>query len=162
MDYEKIETLLNEVKPIVEENKKIRAEKERKGEFFNIFSILRMERDEVHTHSAMLSELLSPNGSHGQGGAFLKLFLKMVVHKEDLVADTAEVETEFSIGAVSEDGKSGGRIDIVVRFPNYLILIENKIDAGDQPSQLERYNNYALEKVGKGNYTLLYLTKNGL
>ena len=71
--------------------------------FFNIFSILNVDRDEVHTHSAMLSELLNPKGSHGQGDAFLKLFLKDVVHKEDLNTQAAEILTEFSIGSISED-----------------------------------------------------------
>ena len=64
MDYEKIQAILNEVKPIVEENKKCRIEKWKNGDFFNIFSILKMETDEVKTHSAFLAELLNPKGSH--------------------------------------------------------------------------------------------------
>ena len=159
MDYEKIESLLKKVKPIVEENKKNRAKREVAGEFFNIFSILNVERDEVHTHSAMLSELLNPKGSHGQSDAFLKLFLKDVVHKEDLNTQAAEILTEFSIGSISEDETSGGRIDLAIQFPDYLILIENKIDAGDQANQLLRYNNYAKETKKK--YKLLYLSKDG-
>ena len=159
MDYEKIESLLKKVKPIVEENKKNRAKREVAGEFFNIFSILNVERDEVHTHSAMLSELLNPKGSHGQGDAFLKLFLKDVVHKEGLNTQAAEILTEFSIGSISEDETSGGRIDLAIQFPDYLILIENKIDAGDQANQLLRYNNYAKETKKK--YKLLYLSKDG-
>lgn len=67
MDYKKIQAILNEVKPIVEENKKCRIEKWKNGDFFNIFSILKMETDEVKTHSAFLAELLNPKGSHGQG-----------------------------------------------------------------------------------------------
>ena len=58
----------------------------------------------------------------------------------------------YSIGAISEDGKNGGRFDIAIKFnnPDYLILIENKIDAGDQISQLQRYNNYAKKiKIGR-------------
>ena len=59
MDYKKIQAILNEVKPIVEENKKCRIEKWKNGDFFNIFSILKMETDEVKTHSAFLAELLN-------------------------------------------------------------------------------------------------------
>ena len=68
----------------------------------------------------------------------------------------------YSIGAISEDGKNGGRFDIAIKFnnPDYLILIENKIDAGDQISQLQRYNNYA-KKNYKENYKILYLTVDG-
>ena len=64
MDYKRIEDLLKSIKPIVEENEQLRAEKEAQGEFFNIFSILGVERNEVHTHSAFLAELLNPKGSH--------------------------------------------------------------------------------------------------
>jgi len=45
------------------------------GENFNVFKILGVEAYEVGTHSAFLSELLSPQGTHGQGSTFLKLFL---------------------------------------------------------------------------------------
>ena len=34
------------------------------GENFNIFSILKMRRKEVETHSRFIYELLNPNGSH--------------------------------------------------------------------------------------------------
>ena len=51
-----LESLFQAIKPIVDENQNQRREKEFKGEFFNIFSILNMERDEVHTHSACLAE----------------------------------------------------------------------------------------------------------
>ena len=45
------------------------------GEHFNIFKILRVGHLEVKTHSPILGELLNPNGHHGQGAAFLRLFL---------------------------------------------------------------------------------------
>lgn len=161
MDEIKVESFLAGVKPIVEGNERRRKEKEKKGDFFNIFSILRAETDEVKTHSAFLAELLNPNGSHGQGDLFLKNFLKMIVSDEDLITENAEVYIEYSIGSISEDYKSGGRLDILIRLPksNYIILIENKIDAGDQPYQLLRYNKYAKETKCK--YKLLYLTKDG-
>lgn len=161
MDEEKIKSFLTDVKPIVKKNERRRTEKEKKGDFFNIFSILRAETDEVKTHSAFLAELLNPNGTHGQRDLFLKNFLKIIAPNEDLITENAEVNIEYSIGPISEDYKSGGRLDILIRLPksNYLILIENKIDAGDQPYQLFRYNKYAKET--KCEYKLLYLTKYG-
>lgn len=45
------------------------------GASFNVFSILNMEANEVDTHSRMLFELLSSEGSHGMGERFLRLFL---------------------------------------------------------------------------------------
>ena len=161
MDEKKVESFLAGVKPIVEENERRRKEKEKKGDFFNIFSILKAETDEVKTHSAFLAELLKPNGTHGQGALFLDNFLKMIVSDEDLITENAKVNIESSIGPISEDYKSGGRLDILIQLPksNYIILIENKIDAGDQPYQLLRYNKYAKETKCK--YKLLYLTKDG-
>lgn len=161
MDYEKIQAILNEVKPIVEENKKCRIEKWKNGDFFNIFSILKMETDEVKTHSAFLAELLNPKGSHGQGNIFIDEFVKNILHINNLDTKNADVTVEYSIGQIAKDYKQGGRIDILIRFhkPDFLILIENKIDAGDQPYQLFRYNSFAIET--KKPYKLLYLTKDG-
>ena len=161
MDYEKIQAILNEVKPIVEKNKKCRIEKWKNGDFFNIFSILKMETDEVKTHSAFLAELLNPKGSHGQGNIFIDEFVKNILHINNLDTKNAEVTVEYSIGQIAKDYKQGGRIDILIRFhkPDFLILIENKIDAGDQPYQLFRYNSFAIET--KKPYKLLYLTKDG-
>ena len=48
------------------------------GENFNVFSILDRERYEVTTHSAIIAELLNPQGSHSQRTLFLKLFLKQL------------------------------------------------------------------------------------
>ena len=151
MDYKKIQAILNEVKPIVEKNKKYRIEKWKNGDFFNIFSILNIETDEVKTHSAFLAELLNPKGSHGQGNIFIDEFVKNILHINNLDTKNAEVTVEYSIGQITEDYKQGGRIDILIRFhkPDFLILIENKIDAGDQPYQLFRYNSFAIETKTK-------------
>ena len=47
------------------------------GASFNVFSILNMEANEVDTHSRMLFELLSSEGSHGMGERFLREFLRL-------------------------------------------------------------------------------------
>ena len=73
-----LEPLFQSIKPFVIENQKQRKEKELKGEFFNIFSILNMERDEVHTHSSFIAELLNPKGSHGLKDEFLRLFIQYI------------------------------------------------------------------------------------
>ena len=117
----------------------------------------------MRLHSAFLSEILDPEAVHGLGDYFLKPFVKNVaIIETELDTENAKVSAEESIGAISEDEKTGGRFDIAIKFhnPDYLILIENKIDAGDQISQLQRYNNYA-KKNYKDNYKILYLTVGG-
>ncbi|MGB6084071.1 PD-(D/E)XK nuclease family protein [Moheibacter sp.] len=65
--------LLNSVNLIISKYKEIEKVS---GESFNIFSIMGMESDEVRTHSAIINELLNPNGSHGLNEVPLELFFK--------------------------------------------------------------------------------------
>ena len=58
----------------------------------------------------------------------MKNFLKIIAPNEDLITENAEVNIEYSIGPISEDYKSGGRLDILIRLPfisfcDYLALI---------------------------------------
>lgn len=142
------------------------------GENFNVFSILDRESDEVKTHSAIIAELLNPQGSHSQGTLFLKLFLEKLLADEipklkcgeDDLSD--EYLKEFEVGVeVSFVGKSKNgdpeqsRIDILIEKDDDCVVIENKIWAADQPRQLERYHEYATRK--DTNPTLIYLTPYG-
>lgn len=120
------------------------------GENFNIFSVLKIETDEVRTHSRFIAELLNPNGSHSQGTCFLELFLNQFDIQFEL--NKVEIKVEYPIGRISKDYLSGGRIDILItNQKKQVVMIENKIYANDQPNQLIRYRNYA-----KGD--LIYLT----
>jgi hypothetical protein len=112
------------------------------GEHFNIFQILGIGRLEVATHSPMLAEFLNPKGHHGQGAAFLRLFIEQFdIHNFEAESDTATMKLEYHVGPVTE--KSGGRIDIVVKDgKGGIILIENKIGAGDQDNQMKRYREF--------------------
>lgn len=108
------------------------------GEKFNLFSVLKVERNEVRTHSRFLAELLNPKGRHGMGSVFLKLFLENL-QIQDFNHKAATVRIEFNAGKVSNE--KGGRIDIVIRSGRKFIVIENKIDAPERENQLLRYNN---------------------
>ncbi len=114
------------------------------GENFNIFSVLRMQNDEVGLHSRFIGELLNPRGSHDQSGLFLNLFIQEIGLKNEYTENqinNASVFIEENIGGISEDYETGGRIDLVIKFPDSKreIVIENKIWAVDQPKQLWRY-----------------------
>lgn len=123
------------------------------GEHFNIFKILRVGHLEVTTHSPMLAQLLNPQGVHGQGATFLRLFLDCF-NIDGFDAGSARVKMEHHIGSVTED--SGGRIDILVQDGRgEVILIENKIYAADQSNQMTRNRNYDARAH------LFYLTLDG-
>lgn len=144
-----INQLLNEIQTISESYKRVA---EATGENFNIFSVLQMESDEVKTHSRFLAELLNPKGSHGQKDVFLKKFVERFgIGTYDTIK--TKVDVEFFIGQVTKC--TGGRIDILIRSEEKVIMIENKIYAIEQPNQLTRYRNY------RPNGKLFYLTLDG-
>jgi len=154
---ENINKLLTSTRRIVKHQEEI---KRLRGENFNVFSILKMERKENATHSAFINELLDPNGSHLLGNVFLESFLKTINYPFILEFDigSASTKVEHHISQRDDELKTGGRIDILISDKNNrTISIENKIDAIDQDYQIERYANFNKEKN-----TVYYLTKFGL
>lgn len=161
-----IKNLLKEISHIVSNEKTQQEERRKRGENFNIFKVLGLSTSEVRLHSAFLAELLNPNGSHGMGDSFLKSFLGTVIPDFESVFETtsSEVIVEYVIDNISmPDEEHGGRIDILIRNNSHqAIIIENKIYAEDQPSQLRRYFNYAKDEgYGDADFHLLYLTLDG-
>ena len=156
-----LESLLKDISKIVVEEKTRQEEGRKRGEKFNIFNVLGLSRDEVRLHSAFLAELLNPDGNHGLGDKFLKAFIKDVINDDSFQFDSASAkpQVEFTIGNINEDYTKGGRIDILIQDKEQrAIIIENKIDAVDQPKQLLRYYNYIKNNP---QYRILYLTKEG-
>lgn len=167
-----LEELLKEITTKVAIEKKLQEEKRKRGENFNVFNILGLSTSEVRLHSALLAELLNPNGDHGLGDKFLKYFVEVVsqnsAHEKKgsvFGFDTSsvkEVVVEKDIGPIK--GEHGGRIDLCLADGNgCYVIIENKIYAGDQTIQMKRYWNYA-QKMCKGDvnkYRLIYLTLDG-
>ena len=136
-------------------------ERNRKGENYNLFSILSIERYELK-HSALIANLLDPKGSHGCGDAFLRAFFEIALKGTAYPFEDCTLPhsyTEFYTGPIA--GDTGGRIDILVKSSRYGLIIENKIYAGDQDKQLTRYDNYGKETFGADGYLLIYLTLYG-
>jgi len=112
------------------------------GGEFNIFKTLGLQSSEVRLHSAILTDLLNPLGSHGQSDLFLKIFVRQ---QKITGFDTksAIAEYEKNTGFINSEYTKGGRIDILITDKyNKHIIIENKIYAGDQKNQLLRYYNF--------------------
>lgn len=146
---EKIQYLLSQISLLTRKNNEIL---DIMGARFNIFRILEVSHYE-NIHSTILAEFLNPKGTHGLQNSFLQLFLD--INKiEDFDSNNASIYTEVAVAEY-------GRIDILIESSKRAIIIENKFYAKDQPEQLRRYNKYALNKYGIGNYTILYLTPNG-
>jgi len=115
---------------------------------FNIFSILRNDRDEVNLHSKFLYEILNPKGCHQKGDIFLRLFLSIVDLPEFTMTESIAIKREYQ------------GIDILIKNRDQAIIIENKIDAEDQDRQLERYYNI-IEREGFNYVKIIYLSLYG-
>lgn len=153
-----IRKLLNKANVIVAKGKTVEEERLHRGELFNIFQVCGVNHYEV-THSAIIAEMLSPKGSHGQGIVFLKEFIETIADNNNIVVDfnvsDVVVETEKVVGT--------GRIDIFVsNSSNQVIIIENKIYAQDQQEQLKRYEDYIISQgYNENQYYILYLSLDG-
>ena len=130
---EKVQEILGKANQIVEVYEK--QEKEM-GERFNLFSILDRETDEEKTHSALIAELLNPQGSHGQGNVFLELFVELLSKKREISAfwkkaniptsnqiDKMQIYTERNVGKYR---RNECRLDILLINHEWQIVIENK------------------------------------
>lgn len=165
-------TLFMDVMPILNKQRVEKEERRKRGEDFNIFRTMRMQNDEVHTHSAVIAALLNPEEYHGSKSSFLRAFLHQINELkiyEDKISDTdnAVIEVEKNIGKISKDKEKGGRLDILIKLNlqdeplPVLIIIENKIYAADEEKQLVRYCNYAKEDKHCSKYYIFYLTLDG-
>ena len=153
-----IEKIITDVRSLYEQAEERRKQKELQGEFFNVFNTIGLRTEEVRLHSAFIAELLNPKGSHGLSNKFLQAFLVKLGLPSDYVKDAKERITERYIGPKKKN--EGGRIDIIVEDGKKAIIIENKIFAEDQESQLLRYFNFGRKQFGK-DFKLVYLTLDG-
>jgi len=148
-----IQNLLDQVKIISEKNAEIL---DATGGRFNMFRICGVNHYE-NTHSAIIAEFLNPKGSHGLKSKLLECFIETL--KNDFKIDNFNCE---NANVRTEESTQEGRMDIFIEDnQGKAIIIENKVNAGDQEKQLIRYNEYAKKTYGKGNYQILYLTLDG-
>ncbi|MDE5561150.1 MAG: PD-(D/E)XK nuclease family protein, partial [Bacteroidaceae bacterium] len=73
-----IESLLREISDLYKKAEEDRQEREKQGDFFNVFNTIGLRTEEVRLHSALIAELLNPQGKHGLSHLFLEAFLEML------------------------------------------------------------------------------------
>lgn len=158
MKQENIQILLNQIAEVIAFEKELDRKKHASGEGYDVFKVMNVQTKEVVLHSAIISDLLNPNGCHGQGTMFLEAFLGVLDDFLTVRFDNLKkvsVTPEYNIGPISNDWKRGGRIDILITDGKKAIVIENKIYAQDQKNQLLRYDTYCKETFSE--YDLIYL-----
>ena len=115
---------------------------------FNVFSVLRSESDEVNLHSRFLSALLDWKSARDE-----------IENLDDFLRSVADVQNFNEDGILVE--RERDNIDILVTNKSQqAVVIENKIWAGDQPKQLQRYYD-TLKHQGFREIHLRYLTPDG-
>jgi hypothetical protein len=90
------------------------------------------------TLSRIIADLLDPQGSHNQGAVFLKAFLSTIECESDLGSDldAVKVEPEDATKYIENDRR---RMDITLRSSDFVLGIENKPWAREQPGQVSEY-----------------------
>lgn len=105
----------------------------------DMLRVIRRHRDEV-IHSRLIAWLMVPTNRHALGRDFITGFADLLWPGEGLFrTGTIVVETEVPGSGLDESGLlREARADIVIRGESVTVVIENKVDAGEQPHQCER------------------------
>ena len=106
----------------------------------NIFSILNIAQHEIR-HSNFLAWLLSLHEKHGFSDLFLKWFLREILVQKDF----------NSINPIELDNLDLNQcriyrewhfIDILIKHPKFVVVIENKVFSVDHSRQLKKYREF--------------------
>jgi hypothetical protein len=120
---------------------------------FNVFGVLGVGRREVKTHSALLADLLMPDGTHDHRSLFLEAFLQQCRHRQTSLGGYSFPKIPNDIEkyewAVEKEWSTElhGRMDIVIQCKElgFLCIIENKVSrqpGKTEGEQLEAYWNW--------------------
>ena len=125
------------------------------------FSMFHYFRENEHRMSAIFADLLRPDGSHGQGTTFLRLFLEEIDRGDkDSIRKRSCYESLEQCSVSTEYATSGRRlIDIVLKLGDMWIGIENKPWAHEQPEQIQDYLRFLQQKDPRA--CVLYLSGSG-
>ena len=117
---------------------------------FNVFAVLRSASDEVNLHSRFLHALLDHVDRLSGERENLEEFVRGVAQAEDFAVASARAEREPN------------HIDLLISNGHQAIVVENKIWAGDQEQQLQRYRDALVHQgYDAASIRLLYLTPHG-
>lgn len=120
---------------------------------FNLFKFIHLDENKI---SEIIVNILNPNGEHGQGTLFLNAFLEIIgieVKDKKPFIDT-EVLTRQHINNLR-------RMDILIDWIDFGIMIENKPRYDDKTDQLKNYAEDLRNKYGGKNFIMVYLSNDG-
>ena len=124
------------------------------------FSVFHYFDENENLVSGIFADLLRPDGSHGQGTVFLRLFLEEIDRGDKAcirrrrrynLLERCSVYTEYRTSA--------GRIDIVLKLEDKWIGIENKPWADERCRQVQDYLEFLQQEDAQA--CVLYLSGTG-
>jgi hypothetical protein len=134
---------------------------------FDLFKMMGVRSKEL-IHSNILACLLDPTYPHGLNHLFLNSFIKAVpglkmVGKQQ---DAEPLPLSTLIAATNQDAKvyrEQDNIDLVIEFASsrLVLAIENKIWAGEQSRQIERYQETLASRYNGYKAAMIFLTPDG-
>ena len=145
--------LIDETSAILDE---YRNKRDKAGLDYNVFSLMDIERDELNTHEYMIFTILNYRTNSELREEFVRLFLTSMGLPKSFQNEKWMVEKEHFT-------ENNGRIDLFFKTKGHskkCVVVELKIDAGDQKQQLKRYEDYVLENIYE-DYRIIYLTLDG-
>ena len=119
---------------------------------FNILHIFKNHTNEVK-NSFLLKEILNAKIN----GTCLRV--DFIQYLNTLFNWTLDIQAIQPV-EIEKYCDNSGRIDLFIEGKNFTLIIENKIDARDQPQQLKRYIDSVRNKYAKDSY-VIYLTRWG-
>lgn len=121
---------------------------------FNIFKYIWIDENIM---SDIIAEMLNHAGEHGQGGLFLKLLCE-TLEITSINKDRHPVSVEREV-RTRQHTKNLRRMDILIDWIDFGIMIENKPRPKDQENQLINYCEDLQNKYGEEKFILIYLSK---
>ena len=131
---------------------------------FNMFESLGLVRQEIR-HSAFLRWLLDPRETHGLGDYWLRQFLRQVIKVGE--EGSGDFLTLFDLDTLNlgqaEVRKEWRNIDLLIldQEHRFVCVIENKVDSGEGPGQLQRYRKIVEREFDDYKRAFIFLTKFG-
>lgn len=116
----------------------------------DFLGVIHRQRDEL-AHSRLLAWLLTPTARHGLGSALLSRLL-------EYCRESPTLTPPFVRAVTCEYTRNTRRADIIVWGDDFTLVIENKVDADEQPDQCD--DLYANFKNEPGS-TFVFLTPHG-
>lgn len=119
----------------------------------NVWNIAGLQADETR-NARVLAWYLDPEAGHGLGNSVLEQFLTYLGLSS---AGHCRVMVEKY-----PNGQDASRVDIMLDDPAFVVIVEVKIRAREQPNQISRYSELAAQRAGPTRkWKVVYLTRTG-